>query len=84
MVPTGGCSKTVQSTFTFNTLNRLTQLSTPSVAGYQYTLGPTGNPTSALELNGRAVTYKYDGVYRMTNETIANAPSEKNGQVAHI
>jgi len=43
----------LQSMFTYDQLNRVSQLVTP-VSGYNYQRDPTGNKTSALELNGRA------------------------------
>jgi len=44
----------LQSTFTYDTLNRLTAMSTP-VSAYNYQLGPTGNRTQATEQNGRTL-----------------------------
>src|ERR1035441_380237 len=61
----------LQSTFTYDTLNRLTELSTPPVADYKYTLGLTGNRTGATEQGGRTLQWNYDGIYRLTNETIS-------------
>jgi RHS repeat-associated protein len=72
----------VQSTLSYDTLNRLTSLTTPST-GYLYQLGATGNKASATELSGRTLTWNYDGIYRLTNETIANAPSKVNGAVSY-
>jgi uncharacterized protein RhaS with RHS repeats len=43
----------VQSAFTYDTLNRVSGLSS-QVSGYTYQRGPTGNLTSATESNGRA------------------------------
>jgi RHS repeat-associated protein len=45
--------------------------------------GPTGNLTSDTESSGRTANWTYDGVYRLTNETIALAPSGKNGNVGY-
>ena len=45
--------------------------------------GPTGNRSTATEINGRTLTWTYDGIYRLTNESIASAPSGKNGSVAY-
>jgi YD repeat-containing protein len=59
------------STFTYDPLNRLTELSTPPVADYRYTLGLTGNRTGATEQGGRTLQWNYDGIYRLTNETIS-------------
>lgn len=64
-------------------LNRLTGLVTPQVNAYTYTLGATGNRTSALEQNNRFVQWNYDGIYRLTNENITNAPASKNGAVGY-
>jgi RHS repeat-associated protein len=54
----------LQSTFTYDDLNRLKALN-----GYQYQLGPTGNRQSSTEPSGRAMNWSYDGIYRLTNET---------------
>jgi hypothetical protein len=35
------------------------------------------------EGNGRTVTWNYDGVYRLTNETISVGPARANGTVAY-
>ena len=72
----------VQSTFTYDTLNRVTGLSS-QVSGYTYQRGPTGNLTSATEPSGRTADWSYDGIYRLTNETIACDPSGKNGSVSY-
>ena len=63
----------LQSKFTYDTLNRLTAMST-SVASYNHTLGLTGNRTQAIESNGRTVNWSYDNIYRLTSETIAGDP----------
>jgi len=74
----------LQSTLNYDTLNRLTALSTP-VSSYSYTLGPTGNRTNATEGNGRTLAWTYDNIYRLTNEAVTNdpAPASKNGSVAY-
>jgi RHS repeat-associated protein len=69
------------ASFTYNALNRLTALTTP-VSSYNYQLGATGNRTSATEGNGRSLTWNYDGIYRLTNETIAGDPSN-NGSASY-
>ena len=51
--------------------------------GYIYQRGPAGNLTSATELSGRTVNWSYDGIYRLTNETISLAPSKNNGSVSY-
>jgi RHS repeat-associated protein len=72
----------VQSTFTYDALNRVSGLSS-QVSGYTYQRGPTGNLTGATESNGRTASWSYDGIYRLTNETISLAPSGKNGSVGY-
>ncbi len=72
----------VQSAMSYDTLNRITGLATQTT-GYSYQRGPTGNLTSGLELNGRQVTWSYDGIYRLTNESIASDPSKNNGTVSY-
>ena len=62
-----------QSTFGYDTLNRLTAMN-----GYSYQLGPTGNRKQATEPNGRTLNWTYDGIYRLTNEA-----DSKYGQVAY-
>ena len=78
-------SNGVQSVMTYDVLNRITGLAASSsaaeVSGYTYQRGPTGNITSANELNGRALNWNYDGIYRLTNETISGDPSQNNGSV---
>src|SRR5208337_4557063 len=71
-----------QTTFTYDQLSRLTAVSTP-VSSYSYQLGPTGNRTASTEGNGRTLQWNYDGIYRLTNETITSDPSNNNGSVAY-
>ncbi len=77
----------VQTTYTFNTLNRLTNVATAkgasTLASYAYTLGPAGNRLSVTEQTGRVVNYTYDSLYRLTSETIANDPATINGAVSY-
>jgi RHS repeat-associated protein len=67
------------STFTYDSMNRLTELSTPPVADYKYTLGLTGNRANATEQSGRALAWNYDNIYRLTKETISGDPANNNG-----
>jgi len=86
-------SNTVKTSNVFDALNRLTQAcvatSTPAcaagqkLASYAYTLGPAGNRTNVLELNGRNVAYGYDNDYRLTSEAITADPSGNNGTVSY-
>ncbi len=68
----------LQTTFSYDLQNRLTSLTTP-VSSYTYQLGPTGIHTGATEGNGRTLQWNYDGIYRLTNETISNDPANNNG-----
>jgi RHS repeat-associated protein len=72
----------LQSAFTYDDLNRVTAMNAAK-ASYSYTLGPTGNRQSAAESSGRTLNWSYDGIYRLTNETISLDPMSKNGTVAY-
>jgi len=67
------------STFTYDALNRLTELSTPPVADYKYTLSATGIRTNATEQSGRAIQWSYDNIYRLAGETITGDPANNSG-----
>ncbi|MGA9672318.1 MAG: RHS repeat-associated core domain-containing protein, partial [Terracidiphilus sp.] len=71
------------STFTYDELNRITELSTAAsgaqIADYKYTLGFTGNRTNATELSNRTLAWNFDGIYRLTNETITGDPANNGG-----
>jgi YD repeat-containing protein len=71
------------SKFTYDTLNRLTELSTPPVGDYKYTLGLTGNRTGSTEQGGRTLNWNYDNIYRLTSETITDDPSQNNGSASY-
>jgi RHS repeat-associated protein len=64
-----------QTLYSHDSLNRLTQVhhqraDLSTIAGYQYTLAPTGHRTQVLDHNGRIVNYSYDALYRLTQEKI--------------
>jgi len=42
-----------------------------------------GNRTSATEASGRTLSWSYDGVNRLTNESIAQDPAGRNGSVSY-
>lgn len=46
-------------------------------------MGPIGNRLSATERTGRTLNWSYDGVYRLTNETIGSDPAKANGTAAY-
>jgi RHS repeat-associated protein len=70
------------STFAYDTLNRVTGLSSQP-ASYSYQRGPAGNLTQGTESNGRSVNWSYDGIYRLSSETISLDPSHNNGSVSY-
>ena len=72
----------LQSTFTYDLLNRMTALATP-ISSYTYQLGAVGNRTQATESNGRTIQWSYDGINRLTNEAIRNDPNNNNGSVGY-
>ena len=77
----------VQSTFSFNNVNRLTNLAVNNsgpIQNYAYTVGPTGRRLTAAELTGRNTNYSYDDVYRLTNETVTGSvTAAANGSVSY-
>jgi RHS repeat-associated protein len=68
--------------YTYNAVNKLTNIlvtkSGTTIASWDYALGPTGNKTSVTESMGRAVTWAYDDLYRLTGEQIASTPVAGN------
>jgi len=54
-----------------------------TVASYGYTLDAAGHRTAVAELSGRTVSYGYDSIYRLTNETIASDPNNVNGAASY-
>ena len=53
------------------------------MSSYAYQLGAVGNRTGVTEGTGRTVVWTYDGVYRLTNETISADPARANGTAAY-
>ncbi len=76
----------VTTQFTYDTLNRVMSASSGSTSGqvssYTYQRNPTGDLKQVVELGGRTVNWTYDGIYRLTNESIAGDQTE-NGQVTY-
>lgn len=72
----------VQSTFTYDKLDRVTSLASGSSV-YAYLRGLTGNLTSSLESSNRSTTWSFDGIYRLTGETISNDPARNNGSISY-
>jgi RHS repeat-associated protein len=77
----------ISSLYTYNKKNQLTGLSASkgaaALATYSYTLGLTGRRLSVAELGGRAVTYTYDNIYRLTSEIVSGSPSGINGAASY-
>jgi RHS repeat-associated protein len=74
----------LQSSFTPDTLNRLTSLNNGKLV-YDYTLDAVGNRSTVVEhlpnQSGRTVIWSYDGIYRLADEVISLDPHSKNGNV---
>jgi RHS repeat-associated protein len=66
----------------YDDLNRITAMNAAK-ASYSYTLSPTGNRTGAVESSGRTLNWSYDGIYRLTNETISLDPHSVNGSAGY-
>jgi len=69
----------IDTSYTYDTLNRLTDLSTKNyqlavVNGYHYTLDPSGHRTQVVDHTGATTTYGYDNLYRLTGETLSGHP----------
>jgi RHS repeat-associated protein/uncharacterized repeat protein (TIGR01451 family) len=85
----------VLTNYNYNSLNRLTSMQSTcatgtgcgapgsALAGYIYTLGPTGNRLNVAELSGRTVQYGYDDLYRLTSETLGGDPAGHNGAISY-
>ena len=73
----------VQYGFNYDELNRLKQIAT-SQTGYLYTFDSVGNRKTSTELNGRAVNWSFDGIYRLTGETITGVPGNENGTASYV
>ncbi len=72
----------VQTALSYDQLNRLKQLAT-SQTGYLYAFDNAGNRKTGTELSGRTSNWTYDGINRLTNETISLDPNNKNGSVGY-
>src|SRR5208337_3675100 len=78
----------LQSTFTYDTQNRVTALSN-AAANYTYTLdGTVGNRKGVTERlvskpSPRIVAWNYDNIYRLTDENITADPNSKTGEVTY-
>ena len=70
------------SQFTYDTLNRITAMNAAK-ASYNYQLDAAGNRKQVTESSGRVVNWSYDGIYRLTNETISIDPHSVNGSVGY-
>jgi len=77
----------VTHNYTYDTLNRLTNLAVNKaathVASYAYTLEAAGHRTGVTELSGRRVAYTYDNIYRLMSETVSGATVGPNGAVGY-
>ena len=84
------------TTYTYNSLNRLTDEVVKNAAGttpasYSYTLDNAGNRTGVTEtqllpngtVNTRTVVYQYDNLYRLLSETISGDSQGGNGTISY-
>jgi RHS repeat-associated protein len=78
----------VTHAYSYDTLNRLTQMGTAKnamgISNYAYTLGPAGNRLTVAELSGRSVNYGYDSLYRLTSEAVSNDPNNHDGTTSYV
>ncbi len=70
----------VTTDYTYNALNRLTNLSSTNSVGdvlqsYAYTLGAAGNRTRIDEHDGTSRNYAYDDLHRLTQDRVTDASS---------
>jgi RHS repeat-associated protein len=72
----------IHTGFTYDQLNRVST-AVSQVAGYSYQRGANGNLANVVELNGRTVNWTYDGIDRLTSESISSDPSKNNGSVSY-
>ena len=75
----------VQSVYTYNSMDRIMQMTTSkgggTLASYTHTLDPTGRRLSVTENTGRVTAYTYDSLYRLKSETVSGDPASGNGAV---
>jgi YD repeat-containing protein len=72
----------VKAQFAYDMLNRVSSLNSQA-SSYTYQRGPTGNLISSTESSGRTENWTYDGIYRLTGESIGLAPSGHNGSIGY-
>ena len=77
---------TVTHTYSYDALNRLRTLNVARGAtvlhAYEYKLNAAGHRREVIE-GAKTTTYTYDGVYRLTNESIAADPNANNGAIGY-
>jgi RHS repeat-associated protein len=75
----------VRADYTYNVLNRLTDLGITNggvtQASYTYTLDRTGRRLSVAEGSGRTVNYTYDAAYRLTHEAVSGVTNSAGSGV---
>jgi len=76
--------------YTYDDLNRLISVVDNRLSGNNTTTYTdpasnvaTGSRLSATEQTGRTLNWSYDGIYRLTNEQIANDPERNDGSVSY-
>ncbi len=76
-------SNAVTNTYTYDTLNRLTNLTVGSLNSYIYTLGPTGNRTKVVEAEGRTGIFVQDDLYRLQQDNYTQDPNVPDAGVTY-
>jgi RHS repeat-associated protein len=75
----------VKSVYTYNSVDRMLQLTDSkeggTLASYTHTLDPTGRRLSVTENTGRVTAYTYDSLYRLKSETVSGDPASSDGSV---
>ena len=75
----------VQSVYTYNSMDRMLQMTHSKGGGtlgsYTHTFDPTGRRLSITENTGRVTAYTYDSLYRLKSETVSGDPASGNGAV---
>jgi RHS repeat-associated protein len=73
----------VSTTLGYDANNRLKLVTIGTLASYAYDFYATGNRKSVTEKSGRKVTWQYDNLWRLTNETIAGT-TNTDGEIGYV
>jgi YD repeat-containing protein len=82
-------TRTESHSYQYDRFNRLTGLSQTRtsdgtvLSSYTNALGPAGNRTAVQESSGRSVSFSYDALYRLTQESITGDPAGPTGSITY-